>query len=409
MISILGAVTEGFGISLFVPLLDFGIGRLEFLRQFLCWRNFQRPLQRFPAEIRIKLVAAIMLLVVLVRGGLQQPDQGSNLYLPVRIEHRLRTISFDCLLNMSLAAVHATRSGGVQVFVSNHPTRISQVMLYLGSLIFNLVMLTIYAALMMLISVKFTLLSLLFIAAVFYLQRHISSGELRCAGDAVTLASGKLGQVVHETLGGLNMIRLCAAGPVMFSHYREGLKFLRSAQTRYAHVSSLITPLFITASGTLICVLLFAASATGLNDRDTVAMVLLFLFLLQRLLGPTASIATARNGILFNMDAMFEFQAWVERACAEFQKDGDLPFKELKRGIRFERVTFSYDAKSGNVLKNLSFSIPKDKMIAIVGPSGAGKSTVVSLLGRLYDPQAGAVLVDDVDMREYKADSWRRS
>src|SRR5262249_47527363 len=49
-----------------------------------------------------------------------------------------------------------------------------------------------------------------------------------------------------------------------------------------------------------------------------------------------------------------------------------------------------------------------EKTVAIVGPSGAGKSTVVSLLARLYDPQSGAVLVDDIDMRDYRVDSWRK-
>src|SRR5262245_23798593 len=48
-------------------------------------------------------------------------------------------------------------------------------------------------------------------------------------------------------------------------------------------------------------------------------------------------------------------------------------------------------------------------MVAIVGPSGAGKSTIMALLGRLYDPQAGGVLVDGVDLRQYQVDTWRRS
>jgi subfamily B ATP-binding cassette protein MsbA len=47
--------------------------------------------------------------------------------------------------------------------------------------------------------------------------------------------------------------------------------------------------------------------------------------------------------------------------------------------------------------------------VAIVGPSGAGKSTIVSLLGRLYDPQEGAVLVDGIDLRAYQVDTWRKS
>jgi ABC-type multidrug transport system fused ATPase/permease subunit len=119
-------------------------------------------------------------------------------------------------------------------------------------------------------------------------------------------------------------------------------------------------------------------------------------------------ITTSRNAILLHMDAMDEFGPWVERARTQFQQDGDRPFLGLEKCIRFENITFSYSKDSGNVLKNLSFVIPKSKMVAIVGPSGSGKSTVVSLLGRLYDPQEGAILVDDCDLRDYKIDTWRR-
>ena len=72
-------------------------------------------------------------------------------------------------------------------------------------------------------------------------------------------------------------------------------------------------------------------------------------------------------------------------------------------------MTFSYEAESGDVLKDVSFAIPKGKMTAIVGPSGAGKSTIVALLGRLYDPQSGAVEIDGIDLRDYKMETWRRA
>ena len=82
--------------------------------------------------------------------------------------------------------------------------------------------------------------------------------------------------------------------------------------------------------------MLFAVSGGGRESAGTVATVLLFLFLLQRLLTPVSAITFARNAILLHIDAIFDYEVWVERARAGLQKDGHIPFHELREGIRFE-------------------------------------------------------------------------
>jgi ABC-type multidrug transport system fused ATPase/permease subunit len=77
------------------------------------------------------------------------------------------------------------------------------------------------------------------------------------------------------------------------------------------------------------------------------------------------------------------------------------------REIRFRDVTFSYPGGARPVLERLDLTIPAGSSLAIVGQNGAGKTTLAKLLCRLYDPQAGAILVDGVDLRELSVDSWR--
>jgi ATP-binding cassette subfamily B protein/subfamily B ATP-binding cassette protein MsbA len=74
--------------------------------------------------------------------------------------------------------------------------------------------------------------------------------------------------------------------------------------------------------------------------------------------------------------------------------------------ISFEQVTFGYDA-SQPILKNINLRSEPGQKIAIVGPTGAGKSTLVSLLPRFYDPQAGRVTIDGIDAREFRLKSLR--
>jgi ABC-type multidrug transport system fused ATPase/permease subunit len=75
--------------------------------------------------------------------------------------------------------------------------------------------------------------------------------------------------------------------------------------------------------------------------------------------------------------------------------------------IRFRDVSFAYPGGGAQVLAGFDVTIPAGSSLAIVGPNGAGKTTLAKLLCRLYDPQAGAILVDGVDLRELDVGGWR--
>ena len=81
------------------------------------------------------------------------------------------------------------------------------------------------------------------------------------------------------------------------------------------------------------------------------------------------------------------------------------------REIRLRDVTFAYPAGAAGqehrVLQNFDLTIPAGSSLAIVGQNGAGKTTIAKLLCRLYDPQAGAIEIDGVDIREFDLASWR--
>ncbi len=78
-----------------------------------------------------------------------------------------------------------------------------------------------------------------------------------------------------------------------------------------------------------------------------------------------------------------------------------------QREIRFEHVSFAYPTTGVEVLNGFDLTIPAGTSLAIVGPNGAGKTTLAKLLCRLYDPQAGAIRIDGVDLRELDIASWR--
>ncbi len=90
----------------------------------------------------------------------------------------------------------------------------------------------------------------------------------------------------------------------------------------------------------------------------------------------------------------------------------DLPSAKplILRGgeIRFENVSFGYH-KDRPILRDVSFTIPAGKKVAIVGPSGCGKSTVLRLLFRFYDSATGRILIDGQDIKQVQLDTLRQA
>jgi subfamily B ATP-binding cassette protein MsbA len=85
---------------------------------------------------------------------------------------------------------------------------------------------------------------------------------------------------------------------------------------------------------------------------------------------------------------------------------GAQEFRGVAESIRFEGVGFAYDPNEP-VLEGIDFEVRAGEVVALVGASGAGKSTLVDLVGRFYDPTEGRLLIDGVDLRDYRIHSLR--
>jgi ATP-binding cassette, subfamily B, bacterial MsbA len=90
-----------------------------------------------------------------------------------------------------------------------------------------------------------------------------------------------------------------------------------------------------------------------------------------------------------------------------FVYDGNQKFQNLKEGIEFKNLTFKYRENKKPVLSDLNMYIEKGKVTAIVGPIGSGKSTIVSLLLRFYEIDSDKIIIDGVDIKNFKISSLR--
>jgi ATP-binding cassette, subfamily B, bacterial len=111
----------------------------------------------------------------------------------------------------------------------------------------------------------------------------------------------------------------------------------------------------------------------------------------------TASGIADQALFLTDLLAFFEMKPTVTS-----NPDGALIPRPIRRGFEFRNVSFAYPGTTRKVLSNFNFTLQPGERIALIGENGQGKTTVVKLITRLYDPTEGQILLDGVDLREYK-------
>lgn len=162
---------------------------------------------------------------------------------------------------------------------------------------------------------------------------------------------------------------------------------------------------FFSSAGTVIVV--GFGGWLAFRNQLSVADIVAFLLYLGLFYSPISGLAR----LLEDMQSSY---AGAERVIAVFDAEQDIKdapgagdIAPVSGAVEFANVSFRYEAEVP-VLKNISFSCKPGQMVALVGPTGVGKTTLTQLVGRFYDPDEGAVLIDGTDIKNVTVASLRR-
>jgi subfamily B ATP-binding cassette protein MsbA len=179
------------------------------------------------------------------------------------------------------------------------------------------------------------------------------------------------------------------------------------AALKARRMKSLLSPTVTIVVALCTGFVLWRGTLLALANAMTVGALTVFLAYLAKFFKPVQDLAKMSNTLAQTAVAMERVQAILDtQATVPERADAREP-GTIKGDIAFDHVAFGYDPATP-VLRDVNFRITPGQFIGVVGATGGGKSTVVGLIPRFYDPGAGRVLVDGVDVREFKLEGLRK-
>ncbi len=157
---------------------------------------------------------------------------------------------------------------------------------------------------------------------------------------------------------------------------------------------------------TLAAVMLLGAVQV-INGHLEIGVLAAFLLYVRRIYDPLDELAMFYNSYQSASAALEKLSGLLEEVPAVPEPADPIPLPEVVGRVTFERVHFAYNP-SVEVLPTFDLELPAGQTLAVVGATGAGKSTLVKLLARFYDPTAGRVLLDSVDISRISTEDLRR-
>lgn len=371
--------------------------------------------------MQLNLLALALFAVPLLDGVLGVVQRHYNAKAGEGVIYDLRRETYAHLQRMSMRFFTSVKSGEiVSRFNSDVVGAQTAITGTIPNITTNLVTLVSTLAIMMTIEWRLTLLAIV-VLPLFLLPTQRVARVLRKYRRQAMERNAEMSSQVAETLSvnGAILVKSFAREPSELAKYDDLARDVRDIGIKQAQVGYLFM-LGLGMAGAIGTAMIYLAGGhMVLQGVITTGTIVAFAAYLTRLYGPLTSLATVQTefaSAMVSFERMFEF---LDLPVEIQDPVSPRPLETVAGHIRFERVSFTYgepvvlekgivedDAapalrrQEGTQLTEVSFEMAPGELVALVGPSGAGKTTITYLLPRFYDPSAGRITLDGVDLRD---------
>lgn len=314
----------------------------------------------------------------------------------------IRKALYHKISSLHIGYFNARRKGDILSSISNDVNEVQNSVASSFHIIFRDPLLVIGFLLMLFyMSPRLTLVSLIALPISAFVVTKITR-KLRSGSIQTQTLMGRILSQFDETISGARIIKAFNAQKYVEKSFDECNEAHRKISRSIFNRQEMASPTSEFLGISIAAIVLFYGGWLNLQGKlgMTWPEFIVYIGFYWRVLEPAKAISNAYANIRRGMVSagrildILDVENKIEEAPSPVRK------RSFDRAIEFKNVSFAYENEE--VLHNISLTIPKGKMVAIVGPSGAGKSTMVDLLPRFWDVTGGAILLDGVDIRQYK-------
>ena len=356
----------------------------------------------------LTIVSVAVLAVYMLKNVFDYLQHYFVAVLEQSVTRALRNQVYAHLLELDLRFYGRTRAGQIINRLTSDTDLLRALLTRnLGNFVTSCLQIVLAVMVLLATSWRLTLLALVVMPLMLLIWRTLLR-PLRRGDRRVLELGGEVTSHLQETVSGVRQVKAAAAERFETERFDTLTKRYFKAVVRAERVRALASPLAETmaAIGTVL-LLWYGGRMVLIEQAMDAGAFILFLGLSLKLYAPAKWLSkfptTVQPG-LAAAERIFEF---MDIPPEQVELPGAREFTGFTDAIRFEQVGFHYIAGE-TVLRDITLTVKRGQVIAIVGRSGAGKTTLVDLAARFYDPTEGRITIDGVDLREFSARSLRR-
>jgi ABC transporter fused permease/ATP-binding protein len=355
-------------------------------------------------------IVLIMIAVAAVNAVLVWLRHYSISWIGERVVADLRGLVFDRVLTLPLSWFYERRSGELVGRLASDVTVIEGVVgSELSMALRNFIQMAGALVLLFVVDAKLTLLMLAVVPPItlstMYFGRRLRK-MARAVQDQLAQVSGQ----VQESIGAIATVQSFVREAHEARRYRGGVEAAFAKMLELVRWRSWFFSTAMTAGYIGVATVFWLGGRALIHHELTAGQLISFFFYTLFIAGALGDVAGLWGALQRAAGATDRLFAVIDTVPEIRDPEPARRLPPGKGAIKLERVSFAYPARRGQpVLTDVDLEVAPGEVVALVGPSGAGKSTVLSLLYRFYDVDAGRVLLEGVDVRELGLGELRRA
>ncbi|MFT4181214.1 MAG: ABC transporter ATP-binding protein [Rhizobium sp.] len=401
---LIGAVLEGTGIGLIIPMLSIiggqkdptGLGGFSAL--------FQQVGSGLDDRQRLMAIAACILALITLKNILAFANTALTTFIYGKAGHAIRSALADQLLKIGYPFFLQESPGRLLNIISNESWRASDAIQTVLGAIVNASAAIILLAFLLLLSWQMTLCVAIGLVLVQVAHAALSSTLKMPSRDVTSFNNELASRMLHLVHAG-RLIRAFGQEAREKAIFDGASNAVRKAGFILQTRQGALPPLTEVLHSALFLAVVVSAWSFGVSFPIIVA----FVVLLYRLQPHVRSLQLAWSQVQGWSGSLEEVRWLLDSAGKPKPPAGSEPAHTLRKDIKFEGVSFKYPGSASRpiVLRSASFDIRQGRSTAIIGRSGAGKTTIVNLLCRFVEPDEGAILIDGLPLGRIDPAQWR--